>query len=224
MELLEEKLDPIFIEELHKIVTKYEDYLRKKNLSINYINLYQKNLNINSYDYLLDFIKKIEHIKKDLEKTNILYYGFIISQVGNSPQHFHIDYRGNTLTYFIPLCELTDKNGTEYLYFFEKSNYLKYFDLFNEITHKYIEKEQLIEFLKSVNLVYQKDFEFRIANSPADKLIKMPHYVFHRGKTNESNERRIMFQLTLEIKPVDFIQNMEFIEIAEEDETYIYNL
>ncbi len=221
MELFEEKLDTSFVNELRKIIRNYDTYLEKKNIFINYINLYQKNLNLCKYDYLLNYINNIEPIKKDLEKTNILYYGFIISQPGNASQYFHIDYRGNTLTYFIPLCELTDKNGTEYLYFFDKSNYFKYFDLFNEITHKYIEKEQLIEFLKSVNLVFGKDFEFRIANSSANQLIKMPHYVFHRGKTNESKERRIMFQLTLEIKPVDFIQNMEFIEIAEEDEVYL---
>ena len=221
MELIEEKLDPSFVRELHKIVKNYDTYLEKKNLSINYINLYQKNLNINKYNYLLDYIKKVEHIKKDLERTTILYYGFIISQPGNSTQHFHLDYRGQTLTYFIPLCELTDKNGTEFLYFYDESNYSKYFNVFNEITHKYINKDELIEFLKTINLTYLKDYEFRIANSQANRLIRMTNYVFHRGKTNESDNRRIMFQLTLELKPVDFIQNMEFIEIAEEDEIYL---
>jgi hypothetical protein len=90
-----------------------------------------KNLDLKKYDYLLNYLLNIESIKKDLETTNILYYGFIISQ------HFHIDYRGKTLTYFIPLCDLTDKNGTEFLYFYDESNYTKYFDLFNEITHKF---------------------------------------------------------------------------------------
>ncbi len=173
------------------------------------------------YDYLLNYLKQIESIKKDLEETNILYYGFIISQPGNETQHFHIDYRGKTLTYFIPLCDLTDKNGTEFLYFYDESNYTKYFDLFNEITHKFIEKDELIEFLLTKNLKYKIDYEFRIANCEKNTLIKMPHYVFHRGKTNETDKVRIMFQLTLEISTVDFIQNMEFIEIAEEDEVYL---
>ena len=221
MELTKYQIDQSFINELNKIVTNYDNYLRKKNLSINYINLYQKNLKLQKYDYLIDLINKIDPIRKDLENTNILYYGFIISQPSNETQHFHLDYRGQTLTYFIPLCDLTDKNGTEFLYFYDESNYTKYFDLFNDITHKYIEKNDLIEFLNTINLKYKVDYEFRIANCEKNTLIKMPNYVFHRGKTNESDKVRIMFQITLELKPVDFIQNMEFIEIAEEDEVYL---
>ncbi len=98
------------------------------------------------YDYLLNHLKQIKSIKKDLEKTNILYYSFIISHPGNDMQHFHIDYRRKTLTYFISLCDLTNKNLTDFLYFYDESNYTKYFDLFNEITHKFIEKDELIEF------------------------------------------------------------------------------
>ena len=220
MNLIEEKIEDSFISELNFIVQNYDYYFNKKNNHINYINLYQKNLELQKYNYLINYLKKIKTIESSLSKYNILYYGLIISQPNNENQYYHLDYRGKSITYFIPLCDITDKNGTEYLYFYDKENYEKYYDLFLEITHKYKEKEELKKFLETKNLFYGKDYELRIVNCKANSIVFLPNNVFHRGKTNESGKRRIMFQLTLELEEIDFIQNLEFIPVAEEDEKY----
>jgi hypothetical protein len=220
MNLLEDNIEDSFISELNFIAKKYDYYFSKKNNHINYINLFQKNLNLQKYDYLLNYLKKIKSIEKSISKNNILYYGLIVSQPNNDNQYYHIDYRGKSITYFIPLCDINDTNGTEYLYFYDNKNYEKYFNLFLNITHEYKERDDLIKFLETKNLFYKKDYELKIVNCKAYSLIHLPHNVFHRGKTNESGKKRIMFQLTLELEPINFIQNQEFIPIAEEDEKY----
>jgi hypothetical protein len=151
-------------------------------------------------------------------KYNILYYGFIISQPNNKNQYFHIDYKGKTITYFIPLVNLSNKNGTEYLYFYDSSYYMKYFHIFIDITKRYIDRNDVISYLEKYNLFNMKDYEFRFANAQAFSVLLLPYYVFHRGEINETNENRIMFQITLEIEPIEFIKNEEFISIAEDDD------
>ena len=136
MNVIETRVNEILIDELKKIVLEYNNFLEIKNNNINYINLYQKNLQLNKHNYLLEMIQTIEPIKKSLENNTILYYGFIISQPNNKNQYFHIDYMGKTITYFIPLVDLNDKNGTEYLFFYDNNNYNKYFNLFIKITKK----------------------------------------------------------------------------------------
>ena len=218
MIVVEERINDSFINELKKIVMEYNNFFEMKNNNINYINLYQKNLNLNKHLYLLEYIKEIVPICNDLIKYNILYYGFIVSQPNNKNQYFHIDYKGKSVTYFIPLVNLSNKNGTEYLYFYDNSNYIKYFNLFLEITKIYINREDVITFLEKYNLFYMKDYEFKYANCNAFSVILLPNYVFHRGKTNETDEYRIMFQITLELEEVMFLKNEEFIPIAENDD------
>jgi hypothetical protein len=218
MDIFYEKINPKFIKEINNLLSLHDDFFNTRNSNINYINLYQKNLNIARYDYILEYLRNIEIIGKDITRYNILYYGFLVSQPNNKNQYFHLDYKGKSITYFIPTVDLTDKNGTEYLYFYDTSNYDKYFNLFLDITKQYIEKEKLIDFLETVGLIYMKDYEFRIANCSAYSIVRLPHNVFHRGKTNESGKNRIMFQITLELENIDFIKNEEIIPIAEEDE------
>lgn len=217
--IVQKRINEKFINELLKIVIEYNNFLEIKNNNINYINLYQKNLNLTKHNYLLDYIKEIEHINKSLETCSILYYGFIIAQPNNKNQYFHIDYMGKTITYFIPLVHITDMNGTEYLYFYDSSNYAKYFNLFLEITKKFITQAEIIAYLIKYDLQYMKDYEFRFANCDAFSVIFLPRDVFHRGKTNETSEYRIMFQITLELEPICFIQNEVFIPIAEDDDS-----
>jgi hypothetical protein len=216
--IVQNKISENFINELKSIVLEFNDFMEIKNNNINYINLYQKNLNLKKHDYLLDYIKEIDMIKESLETCSILYYGFIISQPRNKNQYFHIDYKGKTITYFIPLVCITDKNGTEYLYFYDSSNYKKYFNVFLEITKKFITRDEIIFYLEKYDLIHKKDYEFRFANCDAYSVIMLPHDVFHRGKTNETNEYRIMFQITLELESIDFIQNEQFVPIAEDDD------
>jgi hypothetical protein len=222
MNIFGEKLNPQFIEVIEKLLAQHNDFFEIKNNNINYINLYQKNLTIMKYDYIMDYLKEMGTIcpsfGHDLSRYNILYYGFLVSQPNNKNQYFHLDYKGKSVTYFIPTVDLTDLNGTEYLYFYNSTNYDKYFELFLDITKKFIDKNLLIQFLETVGLFYKKDYEFRIANCKAYNIIQLPHNVFHRGKINESGKNRIMFQITMEQESIDFIKNEEIIPIAEEDE------
>ena len=218
LEIVLDKISDEFMLELKKIVLEYNDFFQKKNNHINYVNLYQKNLTLNKYDYLLNYLKEIEPINNDIMKHNILYYGFIVSQPNNKNQYFHIDYKGKTVTYFIPLVNLSNKNGTEYLYFYDSSNYIKYFKLFIDITKVYINRDDVISHLEKYNLYNMKDYEFKFANTCAFSVIRLPHDVFHRGKINETNENRVMFQITFEMEPITFLQNEEFVHIAEDDD------
>lgn len=218
IEIVQTSINEQFISELKKIVLEYNNFLELKNNNINYINLYQKNLQLKKHDYLLDYIKEIEPINESLKYNSILYYGFIIAQPNNKNQYFHIDYKGKTVTYFIPLVCITNMNGTEYLYFYDTANYDKYFDVFIQITKKYITQNEVISYLETIGLFHKKDYEFRFANCDAFSVIKLPRNVFHRGKTNETNEYRIMFQITLELEEIEFIQNEQFITIAEDDD------
>lgn len=218
IQIVQNKISNEFINELNKVVSEFNNFLEIKNSNVNYINLYQKNLNLTKHNYLLNYIKEIDVINESINKHSILYYGFIISQPNNKNQYFHIDYKGKSITYFIPLVHLTDKNGTEYIYFYDNSNYQKYFNVFLDITKKYITQQEVINYLEKIGLTHGKDYEFRFANCNAYSVIKLPHNVFHRGKTNETDHYRIMFQITFEIEDIGFIQNEQFIEIAEEDD------
>jgi len=218
MDLVHEKISNSFIYELKKIVLEYNNFFEVRNNNINYVNLYQKNLKLNKYDYLLNYINEIKILKDSIMRYNILYYGFIISQPNNKNQYFHIDYKGKTITYFIPLVNLSNKNGTEYLYFYDDTNYMKYFHIFIDITKIYVDRKDIISYLEKYNLFNLKDYEFRFANAEAFSILLLPYYVFHRGKINETNENRIMFQITLEMEPINFIQNEEFVPIAEDDD------
>jgi hypothetical protein len=218
LEIVQPQISDDFMSELKKIALEYKEYFERKNNHINYVNLYQKNLGLHKYDYLLKYLKEIDPINADITKHNILYYGFIVSQPNNKNQYFHIDYKGKTVTYFIPLVNLSNKNGTEYLYFYDSSNYKKYFNIFIDITKVYITRDDVISYLEKHNLFNMKDYEFRFANTNAFSVIRLPHDVFHRGKINETSENRIMFQITIEMEPINFIQNEEFVYVAEDDD------
>ena len=53
-------------------------------------------------------------------------------------QLFHIDYEGNVETFFIPLVDLTDDYGNEYLKFKNLKDNAKYFDTLSSINYQYI--------------------------------------------------------------------------------------
>jgi hypothetical protein len=114
-------------------------------------------------------------------------------------QLFHIDYQGDSLSYFIPFVELTDLNGTEYLYFYDKSKYLLHYDLFLNITEKYFDKNNTIQYLSTIGMVLDQDYTFKYANSEEFGLIYMPNYVYHRGQKNKTNVNRTMLNIVFSI-------------------------
>jgi hypothetical protein len=90
------------------------------------------------------------------------------------------------------MIDINDKNDTEYLYFFDQYNYIKYYNLFLNISNKYINKEDIINYLHKYDIIYNVDFCFKIANTDKFSVIKLPNYVFHRDETNTN---RYMFQI-----------------------------
>ena len=52
MNVIEPRVNEMLIDEIKKIVLEYNNFLEIKNNNINYINLYQKNLQLNKHDYL----------------------------------------------------------------------------------------------------------------------------------------------------------------------------
>ena len=43
----------------------------------------------------------------------------------------------------------------------------------------------------------KSNYDFKILNAKSYSMVKMPYYLFHRGKINESNYNRIMFQIVI---------------------------
>ena len=80
----------------------------------------------------------------DSEKYDLFYFGFIQSLPKCDNQLFHIDYFDKTITYFIPMIELTDLNGTEYVEFNNYSNSLL------DISNKYLYKKDIINYLSNI--------------------------------------------------------------------------
>lgn len=188
MEIIIDKLNNDFQTKLINILNENLHKFNDDNDRINYINLYHKDWEKNSIYELF----KSNNILNDYTVGQI---GIIESKPKCNNQLFHIDYSGKTFTLFIPMIDINDKNGTEYLYFYDQSNYIKYYNLFLDISNKYSNREDIINYLKQYDIIYNVDYCFKIANANKFSLIKLPNYVFHRGKTNETNQNRYMFQI-----------------------------
>jgi len=134
---------------------------------------------------------------------------------------FHFDYYNKSETYFIPFVDLTDQNGTEMIIFKDSQDFEKNSTLLNSINYIYLEKEDIIKYLAENNIDNSK-YEFKIHNTNAYSLYKLPKHVFHRGKKNETNKLRILFQLvTIEdAKYIDNVADDDLIIDAELDDDY----
>ena len=132
--------------------------------------------------------------KHPLELEDVLYAGFIYSYPNNDCQSFHYDYGNTTETYFIPLIDLSHQNGTEILYFYDSMHYKKYFDVLQTINNQCKSSDDVIHVLTHHN-IHPSTYTFIVYSAQAFSLYKLPRYVFHRGKTNETESVRVMFQL-----------------------------
>ena len=202
---------------LDKIYNENSHYFNRYNERINIINLFHKdakdNEEVNSQ--IFNFFNEINVYEN---KLNLGIIALLNAPPNCKNQGFHIDYQGNTDTYLISTSEISDKNGTEYLNFIDESNYLKHLKEFIRISYKYDNKEDIVSHLtNNTNLVFNKDYSFKIVNCPKYSIIKLPHFVFHRGKTNETNENRVLFNITYFRKDIKMNSN-KIIEDAEIDE------
>jgi len=150
----------------------------------------------NKHTYLLDMLRnECDRLRILMEENTLLQINFICAPPDCTDQLFHIDYLGDSISIFIPLVDLSDLNGTEYLYFYDEKNYLLFFDLMLEMSDKYFTKSEAITYMTTKGFVYEKDFCFKCANSPAYSIIEMPYYVYHRGQKNKTNQKRIMLNI-----------------------------
>ena len=125
-------------------------------------------------------------------------------------QLFHIDYLGDSISYFIPFVELSDLNGTAYLNFINPDNNLVYYNDLLKMSALYLSQPDIIEYLANLQLKLGVDYEFKAANSDAFGLLRMPNYVYHRGQKNKSGKDRLMLNILFSINnayeyPVDEI-------------------
>ena len=178
----------------------------------------------NKHTYLLDMLRnECDRLRILMEENTLLQINFICAPPDCTDQLFHIDYLGDSISIFIPLVELSDLNGTEYLYFYDEKNYLLFFDLMLEMSDKNFTKSEATAYMISKGFVYEKDFCFKCANSPAYSIIEMPYYVYHRGQKNKTNHKRIMLNILFSRNnaydyPID-----EIINDSEVDEEQRYN-
>jgi hypothetical protein len=212
MNIIKNSISDSLIFDINQIFTDNKHLFNcKKSHKINYINLYHKDWKNNKYDNFIDKLRlESESIDNSFIDYDLHYFGFIQSYPNCDNQHFHIDYFGQSITYFIPLTELTDLNGTEYLLDIDNKISPK---ILLSISNKYINRYEIINALKNYN------FKFKYANANKYSLIELPSNVLHRGRKNETNKNRIMFQMIFTKKGSNIdIMSDHFINDAELDD------
>ncbi|EFC36787.1 predicted protein [Naegleria gruberi] len=135
---------------------------------------------------------------KSLVKSNwldeqdriILSYGFITApKNGNVTQDWHFDYGENVSNLFIPLCDVTEKNGTQFIRGPLRQDMPpgEYFPRPFEIMTE--EKSECLQVCQVV--------------CKAFNLLKLHPGVCHRGIANGENYDRVMFFLSTNPTPLD---------------------
>lgn len=214
-----ERVSNLVVKELRDLIDneyqKIEKDFNIQNKRIHHTNIYHKDWTKNSIES--SSIKNVLNYLYNIETKKIISMGFISGQPGCMEQHFHVDYDGITSTYFIPLCDLTDRNGTEYLEFQSPSRNMELFEKIKEISDKYIKREQIIESFDKIG-VDSSEYNFKIANSSAYSLLYLPNYVLHRGSRNNENYNKTMFQIVLQAIPDANISSKIYFTDSELDE------
>jgi hypothetical protein len=187
----------------------YESVKHEFNMTnnrISHINIYHKDWSNNYCENIINLLYSIYNINPQ----NIISLGWINGQVNCLDQHFHIDYQGQTHTYFIPIVELNDFNGTEYIKFTDTNFNIQLIDTLIDMSDKYICQEQIQNDFESLKIC-QTQYEFKILNSPAYSMVWMPNYVLHRGRKNQTQINKIMFQIVIGTsKEANISSNIKF--------------
>jgi hypothetical protein len=219
MNVIEKSVSNVLINELEKVKETILPHFNSGNKLINHKLLYCNKWKENKYEYLVDLLKtESSYLKETFEKYTLLQINFINAPPDCNDQLFHIDYLGDSISFFIPLVDLSDLNGTEYLFFYDKDNYMKYFPLMLEMSDKYFTKPEAKEFMDSKGFVYDVDYSFKCANSDKYALLEMPNYVYHRGQKNKTKQNRIMLNILISINNAYEYPTDEVITDSEIDE------
>jgi len=204
MEVIKDSITKSLKNTLEKVLEENIDYFNSSNKLINHRVIYCNKwteIQNSKYIHLVEMLQnECEHLNDIFKHNTLIQLNILNAPPDCNNQLFHLDYMGDSISYFIPFVELSDLNGTEYLYFFDKENYKKYYMYLLEMNSKYLDRNGAIEYLSKVDLIKDVDYAFKFANSDAYSLIYMPHYVYHRGQKNKTNRNRLMLNVLFSIE------------------------
>lgn len=217
MEIISEEISFELRTLIKKLYVSVEGLLVIENKKINHINLYHTEWKNNNHTDLLKLICN----ECKINSESVISFGFINSQKKSYDQHFHIDYNGETETFFIPLVDLDENNGTEYVEFTSKEHNINMTNELIRITNDFITRDEIIMHFDSLNILRnQYNFKYLICKKWA--MAKLPYYVFHRGQSNKGTVDRVMFQIIISrTKDVsEHVSKNIFIPDSELDDKY----
>jgi hypothetical protein len=205
--------------EIKTIIQTHLNHFTTPSKLINHKLLYCNEWKENKYAYLLPLLyAECVELKEDIDNYTLLQVNIINAPPDCVDQLFHIDYLGDSISYFIPFVELTDLNGTAYLKFLDPHNNLVYYHELLKMSGMYLTQPEIVAYLANLNLKLGEDYEFVAANSQPFGLIRMPNYVYHRGQKNRSGKDRMMLNILFSIKNAYAYPTDEIIEDSEIDE------
>ena len=221
MEMIEEQVSPALKNALKKLDINY--FLTSDNQLINhrvfYCNTWDDAKNKEGLAFIELLKSECDHLKTSFEKCTLIQVNIINAPPDCNNQLFHIDYRGDSFSYFIPFVELSDLNGTEYLHFSDEKNYTKYYETLLQMSDEYLNKPDIVDYLsRHAGLKLEQDFCFKCANSDAFSLLYMPYYTYHRGQKNKTTTPRLMLNVLFSIGNNFNYPTEEYILDAEIDE------
>ena len=145
---------------------------------------------------IIDLLKEeCPHLQEAFAHNTLIQLNVINAPPDCNTQLFHIDYQGDSFSYFVPFVDLSDLNGTEFVHFYKPENYKIYYQFFLDMSDAFLDKAEAIARLMSLNLVLGVDYSFKCANSNAYSLLYMPYYVYHRGQKNKTLVNRLMLNI-----------------------------
>jgi ornithine decarboxylase len=216
--LIKSKINSDYLmEKLPHLLAASKHLMPSDNARIGYVNLFHKSWSGSTEGG--ETPNMIEEITKELQThlvhgpENIISFGFIYSNTGCDTQNWHIDYGGNTDTFFIPMVDIDESNGTEFLDYAESESIKA--EMLN-ISNKFFYNNDLRSYLSFVLGI--KEYSFRVVKAPSMSLIKMSSHVLHRGRCNTSSKTRVMFQIVTSNVPNIDICSDYVVKDAELDE------
>jgi hypothetical protein len=219
MEYIKQKISSELRVELESILETHLNHFTKSSKLINHKLLYCNKWEKNIYSYLIPLLyAECEELKHDIDMYTLLQINIINAPPDCVDQLFHIDYLGDSISYFIPFIELSDLNGTVYLNFIDPKNNIIYYNNLLEMSSLYLTQSDIIEYLSKINLYLNIDYTFKVANSPEFGILRMPNYVYHRGQKNKTNKDRLMLNILFSINNSYVYPTDEIIPDSEIDE------
>jgi hypothetical protein len=219
MNIVKKQISAALRTELETILQTHLNHFTNPSKLINHKLLYCNKWTENKYKYLIPLLyAECVELKQDLDKYTLLQINIINAPPDCVDQLFHIDYLGDSISYFIPFVELTDLNGTAYLKFINPQNNLLYYEDLLKMSALYLTQPEIIVYLSDLNLIEGRDYEFAAANSNEMALLRMPNYVYHRGQKNRSGKDRLMVNILFSINNAYDYPIQEIIEDSEIDE------